>query len=105
MIREILAAIVKELEPEHFASAIKFHNALEVRLKAQDLTVKREYPVQDRGDGRKGYIDLVVLEPSRAAIELDNVNPRRKSLMKLKTFDGERLVVLRRTRTIEVLKP
>ncbi len=63
-------------------------------------SIVKEYFVADRGDGRRGYIDLVVFQPFRAAIELDNVKPRKKSILKVRSFSGERFVVLRRSKRI-----
>jgi len=72
------------------------HKSVERQLLALGWSVEREFEVPDRGDGKSGRIDLVVTAPHRIAIELDYLEPRVKSLMKLKTFDGDRAVVLRR---------
>jgi hypothetical protein len=62
--------------------------------------VVREYPVADRGDGRRGKVDLVATKkfPDGSlswAIELDWKTPREKSLHKLQQIDATRIVVLR----------
>jgi len=53
-------------------------------------TPKREWEVPDRGDGRRGFIDLVWLLDDKilAAIELDRVY-RRKPIFKLKQIQTE----------------
>jgi hypothetical protein len=93
---ETLFYSIRSLTQEDMRDAKSFHDAIEKRLRAKCKTIYREYEVQDRGDGRRGFIDLVVLEPFRAAIELDLASPRKKSLFKLRQFSGERFVVLRK---------
>ena len=44
---------------------------------------------------RGGRIDLLVTGPFTVALELDRLTPRRKSIGKLRTIDGVRLIVLR----------
>jgi hypothetical protein len=44
---------------------------------------------------RRGFIDLVVAAPLRVGIELDHTAPRKKSLLKLREFDGLKVIVLR----------
>lgn len=92
---ETVFSVIRNIQPSDRKNARTFHDAFERHLKASCKTVIREYLVTDRGDGRNGYIDLVVLEPFRAAIELDSASPRKKSLFKLKGFEGEKFVVLR----------
>jgi hypothetical protein len=92
--------ITRNMEACYFESARALHDEMERRLLDKGFTVIREYPVPDRGDGRRGQIDLVVLEPFRMALELDTVNPRKKSVIKLNTFSGERYVFLRASRQI-----
>ncbi|MGB7283324.1 MAG: hypothetical protein WBE13_13760 [Candidatus Acidiferrum sp.] len=92
--------VTQRMDTTYFESARALHDEMELRLRNRGFTVVREYPVPDRGDGRRGQIDLVVLEPFRMALELDTVNPRSKSVIKLKTFSGERYVFLRASRRI-----
>jgi hypothetical protein len=64
--------------------------------------VEFEHRVPNRGDGRPGRIDLVVsLGKTRIAIELDCRRPRAKSIFKLRSFDGFRLIGLRGVEWVE----
>jgi hypothetical protein len=92
--------ITQNMEARYFESARVLHDEMERRFHHKGLTVIRDYPVPDRGDGRRGQIDLVILEPFRMALELDTANPRKKSLIKLRSFSGERYVYLRASRQI-----
>jgi hypothetical protein len=59
------------------------------------LSVVPEWPVVSN-DGRRGRIDLVVSRcGASVAIEIDARKPRRKSLDKLRCFNGGRVLVLR----------
>lgn len=66
-------------------------------LKAQGYQVKREVWVDDRGDGRRGRIDLVASKDNEVhAIELDLASPRMKSALKLLEYPAtHRWIVLR----------
>jgi hypothetical protein len=92
--------VTRNMDSYYFESARALHDEMERRFLDKGFTVVREYPVPDRGDGRRGQIDLVVLEPFRMALELDTASPRRKSFIKLKTISGERYVYLRTSRQI-----
>jgi len=65
-------------------TAKMFHDEIEEYLVSLGLSVAREYPLADCGDGRKGSIDLMITAPFQAAIELDRLSPRRRSLAKIK---------------------
>ncbi|WP_196913765.1 hypothetical protein [Pseudomonas nitroreducens] len=66
-------------------SAVDLHNEVQGFLEEQGFECVREYPVEDRGDGRAGRVDLVVKgdDGSLCGIELDRDAPREKSLFKL----------------------
>lgn len=96
----MLNAGLAAMQPKDFATAKSFHDAMEHYLKSYGADVVREYEVLDRGDGRRGRIDLVVTWPLRFAVELDDRNPRQKSLYKLRAFNGEGFVVLRHYKRI-----
>lgn len=66
-------------------SAVDLHNEVQGFLEEQGFECVREYPVEDRGDGREGRVDLVVKgdDGSLCGIELDRDTPRQKSLFKL----------------------
>ena len=59
--------------------------------------VTNEYPVTDRGDGRRGRIDVFAERNGcRIAIEIDQSTPRVKSVFKLKSIENcFRLILLR----------
>ena len=46
--------------------------------------IKRQVWVNDRGDGRRGKIDLVIKkENEKVGVEIDRISPRKKSIFKL----------------------
>jgi hypothetical protein len=64
--------------------AAAFHAAAEASLAALGFECKREVPVQNRGDGHAGRLDLVASRRGvRIAFEFDDRMPRRKSIAKL----------------------
>lgn len=82
---EVLAAIGRLAESANFDGAKSFHIALAAELIATGLPAKIEYPVADRGDGREGFVDIVVTQPdgTLCAIECDNRTARDKSIFKV----------------------
>lgn len=61
--------------------------------------VQRQVYVPDRGDGYGGFVDMVASKGDvKAAIELDCVNPRKKSIFKVNQIPGAtfRLVYCRK---------
>jgi len=64
--------------------ARSLHDYAEVALKAEGFKVKREVLVPQRGDGRRGRIDIVAERGAETvALELDRRQPRLKSVRKL----------------------
>ena len=86
----LCVSILEKLKPHD--SAAQLHAAAERALHDAGLSVRREVPVPERGDGRVGKVDLVVAET--VGIEIDRARPREKSVRKLQVFAG-RIVVLR----------
>ena len=88
--------------------ARQFHDQVEASLNRAGWQTRREVRVDGyRGTGgRSGFLDLVATDPHGGvlvAIELDRLNPRRKSLAKLAAYVGaDRLVVLRCKRALYV---
>ncbi|HII3686449.1 hypothetical protein NMW45_07440 [Pasteurella multocida] len=78
-------------------SAKQLHDKVEDILSANGFECKREFPVQDRGDGRSGRIDLVVSKSGvTIGLELDNETARGKSIFKLEqTYLDYKFVGLR----------
>jgi hypothetical protein len=81
-------------------NATVFHGYIEQRIQdlwGSDLTVDREVKIK-RGPDKWGRLDLVVSESEcgfQAAIEIDWLKPRFRSLAKLRNFDGYWVVILR----------
>lgn len=79
-------------------NARRFHHLAAVGMEKIGYVVKREFLVPNRGDGRRGKIDIVGRRNNEiVAIELDHVSARAKSLYKIKHFRPAtaRLVVCR----------
>jgi hypothetical protein len=72
-------------------SAANFHRAVETWLTKLGFSCDREVAVPERGDGKSGRLDLVATSPMglRAAIELDDLTPRYKSMMKIGAFGAD----------------
>lgn len=69
----------------NFDNAKDLHNAVEAEVLKAGYFCQREFVVADRGDGRKGKVDLYVSDMSGAScgIEIDWKSPREKSIIKL----------------------
>lgn len=63
---------------------------------------KKEVMVNNRGDGRRGRIDIVYyLNGKTIGIELDRLKPRNKSIFKLQQLEAdERYIITRSPVTI-----
>ncbi|HBT3788241.1 TPA: HNH endonuclease [Klebsiella pneumoniae] len=78
-----------------FDKAGELHDAVEAVIVGAGFDCQREYPVADRGDGRRGRVDLLVTGSNgeQCGIEIDRINVRDKSVTKLKQLsDGFILV-------------
>ncbi|NER80387.1 MAG: hypothetical protein F6K42_12580 [Leptolyngbya sp. SIO1D8] len=83
-----------------FEAAISFHRHVEAGLARLGYEVHREFEVPDRGDGRRGKVDLVIIrEDCWIGIELDNQSAREKSIQKLESLKNARgcLIAVRNT--------
>ena len=80
----------------NFDNAKDLHNAVEAEIMKAGYLCQREFVVADRGDGRKGKVDLYVTDLSGAScgIEIDWKSPREKSIIKLQQLPAG-LVLLR----------
>ena len=66
-------------------------------LEKLGFTCQIEHYVKDRGDGKRGRIDIIAKKNGKTiAIEFDNKTPRKKSLYKLNHFDADFKFVLLR---------
>lgn len=65
-------------------------------LAENGFSCKKQYAVQNRGDGRNGKIDILAeKEGATIGIEIDRDSPRDKSIIKLMQIDGEKVVLVR----------
>lgn len=61
-----------------------FEDMVASELQALGYAIIRQHWVPNRGDGKRGKVDLVAEKgPVRAAIELDRRSPRQKSIFKV----------------------
>lgn len=93
----MLINLLKEIPRIKEESASEFSKRVESELKKQNLYFKKEVTVADRGDGRKGRIDIVAwADGITYAIEIDRLSPRKKSIYKLEHYPANhRLIVMR----------
>ncbi|MCR4158807.1 hypothetical protein NUK34_08070 [Kerstersia gyiorum] len=91
-VREILESCSKIAKGE---TAREFQESFAEALRDAGCELTLEHPVDDRGDGRDGKIDILVTSPAVIGIELDRVSVRAKSVFKLGQVDGYRVAVLR----------
>ena len=88
--------LIKLLEGKFdFDKASTLHDAVEAEIIAAGYSCIREFRVADRGDGRPGRVDLLVSDSDGdvCGIEIDRINVRDKSVVKLKQLaDGFILV-------------
>lgn len=90
---EVLDSIVEE------HGAKWFQDTACLLLRGLGYCVDREVLVPNRGDGKRGRVDIVAAKPFiLIAIELDHTIPRRKSIFKVQQIKGAtmRLVYCRR---------
>lgn len=60
--------------------------------------IKREVTVLDRGDGRKGRIDVVFnYRGEKIPIEIDRISPRSKSIFKIRSYNPHNCFVITRS--------
>jgi len=91
----ILTTILTELDST--LKANEFSRAFGDLFEKHGAQIEREVCVPDRGDGRRGKIDIVAHYKEKTyAIEIDWMSPRKKSIHKIQNYqcDG-RFVVLR----------
>ena len=69
------------------ALAKAFEDQVCAELTALGWEVQRQVPLEDRGDGKRGYLDMAARRACVCvAIELDATFPRDKSVWKLRHF-------------------
>lgn len=102
---KLVADVVRALERMRpVADDASIVHAASIRaLRAAGFSVDAEVYVA-LGEGRGGRFDLVVEKNgARVAIELDARRPRRRSVEKLKSFDGGRVIGLRGVAGVQYL--
>jgi hypothetical protein len=95
---EIIECINKLSKLKIYDNAKLAHKQIADFLSNEGLNVVYEYPVENRGDGRKGRIDLMVDGFDKPiGIEIDQASPRKKSIFKLNSInDIYRVIILRK---------
>lgn len=79
--------VVIALEAVSDTRAYTFHMKSIAALKSLGFEVRKDVVVPNRGDGRKGLIDIIAVRGSEVlAIELDWHTPRLKSLFKIQHY-------------------
>lgn len=91
-VRETLERCARTASTE---DATAFHDGFMQALRREGWTLTAEHEVEDRGDGRRGRIDVLVTSPVVVGIELDRCSVREKSTFKLGQIDGYRVAILR----------
>ena len=72
-----------------YLKAKAFENRACDLLVSRGWKVVRQYRVKDRGDGKSGKVDIVAYKRRlKAAIELDRIHPRKKSIFKVRQVPG-----------------
>ena len=101
--KDILESIISKVNNTQKAN--QYRNDVAIFLQKDGYSVIKEVKVPNRGDGRKGKIDIVAeINNEKTAIEIDWISPRKKSLFKLENFECKnRIVILRQSKTVIVL--
>lgn len=90
----ILNDIQSAIETSPRDSAKSMHDHVEQELLSLGYAVVREYGVPNRGDGRGGFIDLLVTNGEETAVvELDNTHARKKSIFKMNSTNADYRVI------------
>ncbi len=97
MDKKLTDLVNEAVKTNEFRKSKEFHDYVERQLKKAGFLVTREFPVDDRGDGRKGRIDLFASLGERTiAIELDHYTPRKKSIYKVQHCGADEWIILLR---------
>lgn len=92
--------ILENLKGKDFGEmkAREFENLLAEEFLSAGFVVDRQVSVPNRGDGRKGRIDLVVCTPTeKIGIEIDRTSARKKSIFKLRELAADRRIIVLRS--------
>jgi len=83
---DTISSLLREYIGKDFSDikASELQSALEDFFRNANYKVEREVWVNDRGDGRRGRVDIVLYKDgARTGIEIDRATPRKKSIVKL----------------------
>lgn len=85
---ELKEKLILLLEQQFITAADmqKFETVLAAKIKGEGYFLQKNFTVTGLSDGRKGRVDYMITAPTgeRCAIEADNKNPRKRSLLKLR---------------------
>jgi uncharacterized phage protein (TIGR02220 family) len=98
---ETLKTLVASVPMDESRNAKSFHESIFQAIKAQGWVCQKEYWVKDRGDGKRGRIDIVVTTPLPIAIEIDRNTPRKKSVTKINGLPWCRVIILRSSEGVD----
>lgn len=90
----------KELQGKNFenTSSKEFEIIARDILSKNGFFIKRQFPVADRGDGKRGRIDFVCFKNFKTyAIEIDRKSPRKKSIFKLQVYGADESYLMTRS--------
>lgn len=78
--------------------SIDFQNII-CNLLKKKRKISRQVWVEDRGDGKRGKIDIIFSYDigKYVAIQIDNKSPRAKSIYKLKQYQADKSYILLRS--------
>ena len=103
-LREFLADLLEKRFENECTDTKLFHDAIESLILSEGLSCRREFPVDDRGDGSTGRLALLVTDENghKCGIELGYQGAKNKSIAKLQDVCG--MVVLRKAKFSRVTK-
>ena len=92
-----IITILEQLQRIPEEKAFEFNIRVRNEFKKENFDIFTEVVVKDRGDGRRGKIDLVAKKDNLIiAVEIDRLTPRQKSIYKISNYPcTNRIVVLR----------
>lgn len=103
-LREFLADLLEKRFENECTDTKLFHDAIESLILSEGLSCRREFPVDDRGDGSTGRLALLVTDENgrKCGIELGYQGAKNKSIAKLQDVCG--MVVLRKAKFSRMTK-
>ena len=89
-LREFLADLLEKRFENECTDTKLFHDAIESLILSEGLSCRREFPVDDRGDGSTGRLALLVTDENgrKCGIELGYQGAKNKSIAKLQDVCG-----------------